>query len=704
MWLNKMIFYLANNKIAKKNNPMTYDNINQDLSLTYAINLDDDVICIDIDDNNSRLLLNKAKDDGMLDELVYSYKPNSNSFHFYFKKDSRCTGLKNKNCYLSINNIVYEVLTKQAIIFHPDNVYSNNFFTISQLPSLDVIFLPAKNVNDNWELFSGCGNRTMALLNAKEGDKRSQNSFVITSNIKKRYDINDFERFYTFNNNYILSDPLKNSEINNNIKQLNSANNTVIDNDYSFLNFSNIKNKEVVSINDLLFCEYLVNKYHIITYNSITYLYYDNRYITYNKEYKKISNILYYLIKLEFKQLLKEYEGLDKKYLTIAKYNELESHILNNAIYINNNDTNSNNIKLKNGVLVYDSNSNDYNLECGNVLSDYLIFSDIDIEYNPNIITNSKIDSWLNSLFYRKNDINEQNALISCFWEMLGCCLVDNSNNRSAFIFKGKGKNGKSTMLQFIIRFLGNKNTTSLSYDQLSGEESPFTTSALRNKKANLTDEMPSVFDANNGILKTLISGGTINSDVKFKEMISWKNFATLIFATNYNINVIKFNQAISDRLCIFELKNKFDGISEIKNYEQHLLKNKEDYQYVLNKAIAGLLRLIKNKYQFTFTKDNFNNKLNMILDNEPVKNWFYDTNKLKPFDNKLEFIIRDDFFNHCDVITLKDYFNDFKDWYKDYYGKDCGYGIALFKAKLNELNLTTKRVDNKEYLVRDNI
>lgn len=704
MTLKECLFYKNQNNTKKplREQSYNYDDVKNEIDpLTIILK---DIVCIDIDDIYARKLIAEANESGFFKNLVYEFKPEKDSYHFFFKKSKKSANLKNKNHYQSVANFEYEVLDKEVSV----NFTSQWVNFDKPLPELSILFYPAYNQGKNWTLFTTIKETLENTKNANEGEGRSKNMFSLTANLVKNarknkfsFDESDFLTLYHFYNEFIFNDPLNDREVNNNIKQI-LVNNESIKN-VSEYQSALTENDDKLVFDIVEFSKVFVKKYNIINYNSQIYVYYDNKFLEYDKEWNNHANLIYYLIDSAFIDIN---NNLGYKFLKLStnNYNEIINQIKFNAMSYNNNDTNPNQLRVKNGVIDWDEENKCFKHIFGNVGYQYKIFTDIDISYNENIKENQKIDTWLKELFYRGDseaNIIERDNLISVFWEMLGTTLMDNNNNRSAFLFKGyRGKNGKSTMLQFIARFLGNKNVASLKYEQLA--ESNFALSNLRNKKVNLTDEMPSSFDANNGTIKSLISGGTISTDIKFQPIAQWKNFATLIFASNYNIRVIKFNQAISDRLVILELKNRFDGKNEIKNKEQELLSDIVDYQYTLNKALEGLTRLINNNYIFTKTLDNFNNRLEMILDNEPVKKWLLDNNFLEDIEmNKNEdFIINNRFKEYVKQFSLKELLENFKGWFKDNYDKDSSFGLIGFKDKLKELhNFSIERKDGKEYL-----
>lgn len=715
LWNNKDLKWkLSNNKIPKGELLNFSREIFEKESTIY---LPKNIIVIDVDEQKSRDILFNAKGLNYLSELVYSYNKETNSFHFYFSAPSNLK-LSNKHTYLTASNLKVEVLLDKVVFNKENYEFSKNFQSTSELPKLDILFFPVKDITSEKDiLFNNVENTITNLENAREGDKRSKNLFSLTSNLlskskyyKLEYTKNDFEMLYNFYNEFILADALTRSEVSNNVGQLfkDKTTRTNTSNDAPLI--SSIITTESTSKNgntfvkytfsDVLFAKVLINKYHICKYNSQIYLYLENKYIPFENSYLDRVNLFNYICEIEINKLNNYFLelGNDTRIeLTQTRYNEIKNQVLLKSKYLEINET-SNDIRVKNGILKWNKELEKYELIYSNSLYNEPIFTSININYVKSTLYNEKVDKFLNEIFKRP-DIQEMENLIKVFYEMLGCVLVDNASYRSAFLFKGyKGRNGKSTLLQLISRFVGSKNVSSLKYEQLTGEG--FALSNLRNKKVNLTDEMPSKIDADNGTIKSLISGGIISTDIKFEPISQWKNFATLIFATNYNLKVQKFNSAISDRFYIIELLNQFSAEkgTDVKNKHEQVLSTDADYEYLLQKAVEALTRLIKNNWNFTPTKGNNKHKLEMILDNEPILNWLYTLEYLDEnlMLNKSSLSVKENFLG----TSLKDLLEQFKYWYNDYYGKECLYGMYSFKEKLMEIGASIMRGDNRKELV----
>ncbi|WP_027332943.1 DUF5906 domain-containing protein [Mycoplasmopsis gallinarum] len=704
MLYDKAIFYPSLNKKPKREEILTYNQVKDSLDTNeYVLDLKSmDLICLDIDNQKSRDLLEELLINNDLSHLAYTYKPQTGSFHFFFKNNKYLKNiLKNKHNYLSFSGIEYEILDRK-VVFSNSETQRHNLDNINDFPNLDILFFPALNLNKKWAAFSGIEERINNLQGAKEGDKRSENLLVLASNLlrlNKYYQAEDLSRFYKYYNNYILEDCLSRNEINNNIKKVLNQFNKSQNASSVFIQALHLTENGKYKFNLSAFVDIFINEYKIKKYNGEIFIFLDNKYLSANEGYQNKGELFFYLLKLKINEI-NDLAGHKVIEINMTKYREIWEQIYLSVTEINTNQTNANLIRVANGVLSYDNNARKFDFVSG-IVYDYDVFSYLDIKYNPLITENEKIDNWLRSLFKRNNK-QEEDKLIQVFWEMLGTVLVDNNNNLSVFLFKGySGRNGKSTIMQFIARFVGSKNVSSLNYEQLT--DADFALSALRNKKVNLTDETPSYFDANNVTFKSLISGEVISNDIKFKRITQWKNFATLIFASNYNLKFKKLNQAISDRLYIIELRNRFIGEKDIKNIEEILLSEERDYQYVLNKALGGFERLIDNHYIFTNTEDNFNNHLEIIFDNEPVKLWLYLHHFFEDIKYGIQedFILNDKFINIINKDSAIEMLERYKNWYKEYMGVESNIGLGYFKEKMNEMGVKTIMKDNgKEYFV----
>lgn len=692
MKIQNCLFVKSFNKIPVSKQTYTFEQVIVDKVNEYTLILNDEIICFDIDAPQSRQILVKAKEMGFLDKFVYTYKPNNDSFHFFFKKTN--PNLRNKNTYTSLSGIDFEVLTDKVVAYS-NEIERYNFD--QELSDIDDLFYAIGSKKANYLYKPSPGSlspieRVLQLINSVEGEKRSLNIFVLLSHWFKKENVSEeqLEKMMNWYNQIILWEPLSQIEVKNNIKQIlgqedrEENNGGISSKDLDMIIDSSSKTPK---ISKERLSEYLITKYKMFIYNDILYLFFDDKYLMANNFYKKIPNILYFIISNEFKIInQKSFIFLD---LTNDLFMELLKILYKKAVVLNElNDQIL--IRVNNGVLLVEEQKTTLILD---EEGKYKTPNWFDMVYDKKIQTNEKIDKFLISVF-KNHDLEEQNNQIKMFYELVGMSLLTHNKIRKAIIFKGKGKNGKSALINFMKRFVGIQNISALSLDQINQQ---FGLNEMMNKTLNINDEMTAVLDTDSHIFKSLISSGYISTDIKYENTKKWINYATLVFASNYVLRVQKYNNAIAERLHIISLNNRFDKKDEIKNIWEYLLNSPEDYSYMLNMSLLGIQRLIKSNWNFSQTKNSLENMLIFMNDNSPIRNYLISKNFCE--NNEINLVLTNHGVNFFDKTNVINCFKDFSIWYELSFNKKCTFGLLRFKEQIDdELSLKMIYKENQEF------
>lgn len=171
--------------------------------------------------------------------------------------------------------------------------------------------------------------------------------------------------------------------------------------------------------------------------------------------------------------------------------------------------------------------------------------------------------------------------------EYLGYCLIPNTNFRKAMFMYGKGKNGKSVLLEFLQDFFGDYSST-LSYDGLFTRFGPAT---LKDKLVNIFDDTTVSFSKETGVVKNLIAGGTIQAEHKGAQIFQFTNTARLIFSSQETPRTSDNSIAWFDRWFFVHFPNQFRPSNKMKTEMQHNMK--AERAGIFNWMLDGLARLI---------------------------------------------------------------------------------------------------------------
>lgn len=271
-------------------------------------------------------------------------------------------------------------------------------------------------------------------------------------------------------------------------------------------------------------------------------------------------------------------------------------------------------------------------------------FNKIPIKYEPGV----KCDKFINFLKQIVKEENDENII----QELFGYSLLKKYKYKKSFMFEGGGDNGKSQLLKILTeKFLGVENTKEMSLEQI--EKDRFIVGELHNKLVNVSADITSSVVENTGMFKNLTGGDAISVSRKFKNTITFVNYAKMIFATN-ELPISKDNSSgFWGRWVLIEFPHKFlpkkeyDLLSEkekenvklaIPNIIDEII-DEEELKGILNWALAGFDRLEKNK---EFSDNNSRD--------ETKKKWLMKANSVMAFiDENVEedydsYIIKNEF------------------------------------------------------------
>ncbi|MFC2130620.1 phage/plasmid primase, P4 family, partial [Bacteroidota bacterium] len=225
----------------------------------------------------------------------------------------------------------------------------------------------------------------------------------------------------------------------------------------------------------------------------------------------------------------------------------------------------------------------------------YFTYSN-EYEYDPNA-TCPEFERALED--YSRDEFgNVDQEWIDGFWEMAGYCLTGHYEIHKMFwLFGSRGSEGKSTLCRVLSWLVGSELTRpNLDPAQLSGS---FYKVGLMGKRLAVTGELPQ-FIKNLESIKQLTGEDEQSTDQKFKDQISFKNSAKLVFSMNrlptFPSSTPK--EPIIRRIFILPFDNPLKAID--CTIEEIFRK---ELPGIFNKSIEGLKQLRQNNNQFTVCK-----------------------------------------------------------------------------------------------------
>jgi putative DNA primase/helicase len=144
-------------------------------------------------------------------------------------------------------------------------------------------------------------------------------------------------------------------------------------------------------------------------------------------------------------------------------------------------------------------------------------------------------------------------------YEIIGYTLLAGEYPlNKAVMLVGEGRNGKTTYLELVVRLLGRDNVVSIKLQDLTSDRLRFSVSQLYGKMANVFADLPSEALRNTGLFKVLTGEDSITADRKFRDPITFTNYAKMLFSTNELPKVYDMSTAFWRRWLVVEFPNQF--------------------------------------------------------------------------------------------------------------------------------------------------
>lgn len=178
--------------------------------------------------------------------------------------------------------------------------------------------------------------------------------------------------------------------------------------------------------------------------------------------------------------------------------------------------------------------------------------------------------------------------------EMVGYYLLNTLEAHAVFFLVGKGRNGKSVMLDLIREMIGRDFYSAMNVETLTSDQ--FSAAGLVGKKMNIVAEDESSY-VRTDKFKAMIAGDDITVQRKYGSHFTWKPTVKHLFATNEMPSFSGFNVALTERIKIIPFNRYF---KEDERDTQLFNKLKTEMAGIVAWAIAGAKRLRDNKFRFS--------------------------------------------------------------------------------------------------------
>jgi len=180
--------------------------------------------------------------------------------------------------------------------------------------------------------------------------------------------------------------------------------------------------------------------------------------------------------------------------------------------------------------------------------------------------------------------------------EMMGYTLWPDYNVHKAFMMLGPKRTGKSTLIRVIEALNGHSNCSHVSLQDLVSQR--FARARLFGNRINTYGDLPATAMSDVGIFKNVTGEDEIDAEYKGTQIFSFRNTAKLIYSANALPMIKISDDAFYNRWVIIPFENSFYGREDTGLTTK--LTTPEELSGILNFALAGLIRLRKNDWQFS--------------------------------------------------------------------------------------------------------
>ena len=214
---------------------------------------------------------------------------------------------------------------------------------------------------------------------------------------------------------------------------------------------------------------------------------------------------------------------------------------------------------------------------------------------------------------FRKDDFDTVLEIMASF-------LIRKSIDDRAFLFLGKGKNGKSTLIEYLETMIGTKNVSHTPLQDLADDKSFL--AELQDKVANMFGDIESDELKRTGKLKELITNKPITVRKLYGRPFELHYKGKLLFAMNLFPQVKDQSNGFFRRWIIVNWDRSFsnDKANE-PNLKEMLCENKEEMNLVFS-CLVGIAKKLLINGKFTHTKDEKEVKKIWLENSNPLEAW----------------------------------------------------------------------------------
>lgn len=254
-----------------------------------------------------------------------------------------------------------------------------------------------------------------------------------------------------------------------------------------------------------------------------------------------------------------------------------------------------------------------------------------DWEYYLNSVIPHRYKSWAKCPLWEKclDDWFETEDKKLALQEYFGYVLCYHVKFKKALLLIGDSDAGKSVPCDILKEMVGEPYTCSISPEKMDDSSA---VSEIKGKKLNLTTELSSDSTLADGGFKKIVSGEPVQINKKFIAIHTINPIAKHVIATNNLPRVRDSSSGVYNRLLII----KFNRVVPKEKQDPELRDNlKKEIDGIINWAVEGLRRLIKNKGRFTEIKESVKLLEEYRLSQNPILSFIEESGVLEKDPNE---------------------------------------------------------------------
>ena len=213
---------------------------------------------------------------------------------------------------------------------------------------------------------------------------------------------------------------------------------------------------------------------------------------------------------------------------------------------------------------------------------------------------------------------------VAFIYEILAYLLYRSNKLQKAFIFFGEAASGKTSFIEMLRSFLGYNNIQDVSIQKINQR---FQMGNLRNKMANIYDDLPIKKIGYIQNFKQIVTNNTLTSELKgIQDLVTWSNFCKQVYTTN---DLPEVGEKTGDdfwrRIILIHCTNFFDNGTRDFNIVEKIT-NLDELSGLLNCCVFHFKHLMNRKH-FPERFDNINTVKGIWQININPLKLFLDTN-----------------------------------------------------------------------------